>query len=157
MLELPATLRQVLRHVIKNLGAIMRRGPGPARGFPRGFDRVANVLAVAPPDFADELAALTSDFHAVAGIRARLFAPDIKFYGAVDIKDRRRGLRFVAPSPRGLLSGRQCLRVLEPRWVQIFQQTVPSAPAPDSAFPVTAKTARGVKQVRPIHPDHPAF
>src|SRR5260370_33016877 len=111
MLDLPATLRQVLRHVIKNLGAIMSRGPGPARGFPRGFDRVANGLAVAPPGFAAELAALTSAFHAVAGIRARLFAPDIKFYGAVDIRNRGRGSGFVALGPRGLLRGRHCRRL----------------------------------------------
>src|SRR5260370_42507238 len=113
MLDLPATLRQVLRHVIKNLGTVMSRGPGPARGFTRSFDRVANVLAVAQPYLADELATLTSDFHAVAGIRSRLFAPDIKFYGAVNIKDRRRRLRFVARGlRRGRLRGRQCRRVV---------------------------------------------
>src|ERR1700732_3217032 len=107
MLDLPATLRQVLRHVIKNLGTVMRRGPGPVRGFTRGFDRVANVLGVAQPYFADSLAALTSHFHAVAGIRSRLFAPDIEFYGAVNIKGRSRGLHFVARSFRwGRLRGR---------------------------------------------------
>src|ERR1700732_1558299 len=123
MLDLPATLRQVLRHVIKNLGTVMRRGPGPARGFARGFDRVANVLAVAQPYFADGLATLTSAFHAVAGIRSPLLAPDIKFYGAVNIEGGSRGLRVVARScGRGRLRGRQCSRVLEPGWFEIFQQ-----------------------------------
>src|SRR5260370_12795575 len=125
MLDLPATLRQVLRHVIKNLGAIMSRGPGPARGFPRGFDRVANVLAVAQPYFADELAALPSDSHAVAGIRARLFAPDIKFYGAVDIKDRRRGLLFAARSLRGPLRRGRWRPVSVTSAVYMFQHALP--------------------------------
>src|SRR5260370_18662391 len=134
MLDLPAALRQVLRHVIKNRGAIMSRGPGPARGFPRGFDRVANVLAVAQPYFADELAALTSDSHAVAGIRARLFAPDIKFYGAVDIKDRRRGLRFVARSPTRRLRGGPCRRVPAPRSLHEFPPGLPPPLSPRSPF-----------------------
>src|ERR1700674_3297376 len=158
MLDLPATLRQVLRHVIKNLGTVMRRGPGPARSFPRGFDRVANVLAVAQSYFADSLATVTSDFHAVAGIRSRLFAPDVKFYSAVNSKGRRRGLRFMVRSFRWRrLRGRQCRRVLEPGWFQIFQQTFPAALAAVSAFTVTAKAAGGVKQVSAIHPDHAGF
>src|SRR4029077_6546994 len=158
MLDLPAALRQVLRHVIKNLGAVMRRGPGPTRGFPRGFDRVANVLAVAQPYFADSLATVPSDFHAVAGIRSRLLAPDVKFYGAVNIKGRSRGLRFIVRSFRwGRLRGRQCRPALKPGWFQIFQQAFPAALAAVSALTVTAKAAGGVKQVSAIHPDHAGF
>ena len=95
MRDLPATLRKVLRYVIQNLSAVMCGGFGPARGFTRGFDCISNILAVTEPYFAEPLAALTPHFHTVAGIRPRLFAPDIEFYRAVNVRGRSRGLRFV--------------------------------------------------------------
>src|SRR2546422_10614522 len=79
------TLGQVLRHVVKNLGAIVRRGLGPARGLASSFDCIPNVLTIAEWDFTEYLLIPAPYFHTVTGIRPRLLASDVELYGAINL------------------------------------------------------------------------
>src|SRR2546429_9964407 len=79
------TLGQVLCHVEKNLGAIVRRGLGPARGLASSFDCIPNVFAIAQRYFTEYFSIPAPYFHAVTGIGSRLLAPDVKFYGTINL------------------------------------------------------------------------
>src|ERR1017187_4105771 len=78
------TQREILRHVIKNLRAVVGRGLGPTRRFARGFDSVTDILSIPERRFPKQFALLAAYFKAVAGIRSRLLATDVEFHGAVD-------------------------------------------------------------------------
>jgi len=51
MCNLVAALGKILRAVVENLRAIVRRSFRPRRGLARRLDRVANVLAIAQRSF----------------------------------------------------------------------------------------------------------
>ena len=72
----------------------MRGALRPAGSFSRGFNCVANIFAIAKTHFAEQAAAFVANLHAVAGIRPRLLASDVKLHGAVDIKSEIRILRI---------------------------------------------------------------
>ncbi len=97
---------EVFGEEIEDLRAVVGRGRGPAEGGAGGFDGVADVLAVALADFADELAVRAVDGAGVAAVRARLLAADIHLGGLVD---RRRGRRA------------GCGLWLEPTWAAATQ------------------------------------
>jgi hypothetical protein len=52
----------------------------------RRFHRVADILAVALTDLAEQLAVVAGDAKRVAGIRARLLAADVELGGAVELR-----------------------------------------------------------------------
>src|SRR5579872_4737805 len=75
---------QILGAVIKYLCAIVRRGFGPTRDLARSFHRIPNIFAIAERSFAKQAALRRTYLHAVARVRASLFAPDIKLDCAID-------------------------------------------------------------------------
>src|SRR5690606_36991484 len=75
---------EVLGEEIEDLRAVVRRGGGPAERGAGGFDGVADVLAVAVADFADQGAIGAVNGAGIAGIRAGLLAADIHLGGPVD-------------------------------------------------------------------------
>ena len=81
--ELGGAGREVLGDEVEDLRAVVGGGVGPACGGVRGLDRVADVLAVADADLAEELA-LGEDGLGVAAIRACLLAADVELGGAVE-------------------------------------------------------------------------
>src|SRR5205085_4686958 len=64
--------------------AVVRGRLGPAGRLVRGFDGVADVLAVAFADVGQEAAVGAHDRAAVGAVRARLLAADVKLGGTVD-------------------------------------------------------------------------
>src|ERR1700693_5783959 len=45
----------------------------------------------------------------------------------------------------------------EPVWLEILKQSFPAALTSVAAFAITAKSTRGVEQIRTIDPDHSGF
>ena len=84
MNDLFPALRKIFRAVIKNLRAIMRRRLCPAFGLARGFHRIANIFAITQRRLAEQTSVRRAHLHAVARIRTRLLAADVKLYGTVD-------------------------------------------------------------------------
>src|SRR6266568_2412207 len=76
--------RQVLRDVIEDLRAIMRRANRPTSGSMGGFDGVADVFAIAFTHLADDTVLGIEDIAAIAGIWTNLFAFDKHFRRAID-------------------------------------------------------------------------
>src|SRR5205085_12054522 len=138
----------------------MRGALRPTCSFARRFDRIANVFAVSERSFAEQLAVRAADFHAVAGIRPRLLAANVKLNRPVNCK-----LRFlfwrvwqdalwnsssqVIAQNRGANLGHG---ILEPCWFQIFQQTFSAAFASEAALAISAETASRVEQVGAVDP-----
>src|ERR1700746_643208 len=131
--------RQILGHVIKNLGAVVGSCLCPAGSLPRSLDSIANVFAVAKRRLAENLAVRAADLDAVAGIGARLFSSDVQLHGAVDGQ----ASVLVAVIGFGLRRFRcwQCGRTLEPDRLEIFPEAFASAFAAITAFAVSAESA----------------
>src|SRR5262249_38422063 len=75
--ELVGACAQVLGDIVENLGAIVRRLRGPAGARTRRLDGVADILAVAVANFADQVATRVVDRPAVARIGPGLLAADV--------------------------------------------------------------------------------
>ena len=73
---LPA-LHEVLGAVIEHLRASVCRRLRPPFRLAGCLDCIANVLAIPERRFAEQHTILSADFHAVAGVRARLLSPDV--------------------------------------------------------------------------------
>src|SRR5438132_4546368 len=82
--DLITPLRKVLRHVIKNLCAIVGCPLTPTRSFTRRLNCITNVFSVAQRHFAEQPSIPVAHFHAVAGIRARLLASDVELHRSVN-------------------------------------------------------------------------
>src|SRR5207245_10248928 len=82
--DLITALRKVLRHVIKNLCAIVGCPLTPTRSFTRRLNCITNVFSVAQRHFAEQPSIPVAHFHAVAGIRARLLASDVELHRSVN-------------------------------------------------------------------------
>src|ERR1700677_250414 len=83
--NLLTTLRKIFRAIIKNLRAIVRRGLRPRAGLPRCFDSIANIFTISQRSFTEQSTIRRAHLHAIARVRARLLAPDVKLDGAVDL------------------------------------------------------------------------
>ena len=81
---------QIFRQVIQNLGAVVRGLAAPTTRRPCRFDRIANILAVAVGDFAQQRAIVGINRSTHAAIRPRLLATDIHFWGAVNGREEAR-------------------------------------------------------------------
>src|SRR6266481_5334526 len=151
-----AALRQVFRNIKEHLGTVVRRGLAPSFRLARGFDGVADVLAIAKRRLAEQAAVRRAYFHAVSRIRSRLFAADVKFYGAIDRRGRniRMSLGRLIDRKRRRANGR---RFFKPNGLNVFDQSFTSALAPKPALPIAAKTARSIEKIRAVHPDHARF
>src|SRR2546423_14472444 len=126
MSDFVAALGEVLCHVVKDLGAIVSAGLGPASGFVSSFDRIPNVFAISERYFTEHLSVLAAHLHAVARIRSRLFAPDVKFYSAIDlgrIEGGACGLLLAIRIFGSRIRGRQGRCMFEPGRLKIFKQT----------------------------------
>ena len=153
-----AALREILGHVVENLGASVGGGLGPARRFAGGFDGVANVFAIAQRRFAEQLGRSGCALPCCSRNRA---APACRRCRALRCGRSAKIGRLVGVV-RGLLRRRSpehgsAGARLEPRWLQIFQQAFPAALAAVAAFAIAAESAGGVEQVGAIDPDHAGF
>ena len=92
--NLVASLRQVLAHVVENLGTVVCGALAPVRGFACRLDGVANILAIAERNFAQRFAVSAAHLHGVAGIRPCLLASDVELYSAIDGRDGGVGFFF---------------------------------------------------------------
>src|SRR2546426_12517443 len=101
----------------------MRGRSAPAFGFARGFDGVANVLAVAERRFPEQTPVRAMHFDAVTRIRPRLFAANVELHGSIDRGSREFGglLRRLIDRERSCMNRR---RVLKPWRLKGFGQTV---------------------------------
>ena len=88
--EFVAAVVEVFGEEIEDLRAAMGRGRAPAEGGAGRFDGVADILAVALADFADELAVGAEHGAGIAAIGPGLLAADIHLGGLVDAGGRRR-------------------------------------------------------------------
>src|SRR5471032_1690038 len=150
--EFIGACRQVFGDVVQHLCAIVRRGLGPAAGFMRGFDGVADVLAAALAHFADEGAGRAVDRAAIAAVRARLFAADVQLGRAVDGEGIAAGdyhRRFRLDLGFDQRCGRT--RVFRQRG-HIFVHAFASALAAVARFAVAAEAASGVELVGGVNP-----
>ncbi len=145
-------LREIFSDVVENLGAIVCCGFGPGFGFARGFDGVANVLAVAERGFTEELAFFAADGKAVAGVRASLLSADVKFHGAVDGGSGKFGLAVFC---RG--GGADGAGLAKPCGLEIFEQAFAAAFAAVTAFAIAAESASGVEEIGTVDPDDAGF
>ena len=82
--EFVGAIVEVFGEEIEDLRAVVGGGGGPAERGAGGFDGVADVLAVAVADFADQRAGGAVDRAGIAGIGAGLLAADIHLGGLVD-------------------------------------------------------------------------
>ena len=83
-----SSLRQIFRHVVQNLRAVVGCALRPSRRFARSLHRVADVFAIPVWRFAKKLAVSPAHFNAVAGVGSRLLATNVKLHGAVDRRVR---------------------------------------------------------------------
>src|ERR1700733_195001 len=122
----------------------MRRAFCPSSGFAGGFDRIANIFAIAQTDFAEQPAVFVANLHAVAGIRPYLLASDVKLHGAVDVDSWMR-ISIIPIFNWSRLHSGQAGCVFEPYWFEIFEQAFLAAFATVSAFAIAAESDGGVK------------
>src|SRR5690606_4798634 len=110
-----------------------------------GLHRVADVLAVADADMAEEFAFGAVDGLGVAGVRAGLFAADVHLGGAVE------GVDLGGAGSRwgggGFQGGGFC------GGFEVGHQALPPAFAPEAGFADTAEACGGVEEVGGVDPD----
>ena len=130
----------------------MRRRRSPGGSFRRGFDGVADVLAVAEPRQSDLAAGGIQNRVAVAGIGARLLAADEKLGGAigtgVELSGRSNARGGVKTRRTGC--GGLGLRLVGDA---VLGQTFTAALAAEAAFAIAAEARGGVEHVGRIDPD----
>ncbi len=118
----------------------------------RRLDRVADVLAIAQPREADDLAFRIEHGIARTGIGPRLLAADIELGGAVDrIAVGRR--RAAGQRVQGRLDRLGRLRRRRRRF-EVFGQSFAPALAAEAALAIAAEAGGGVEQVGRIDPHH---
>ncbi|MNY45727.1 hypothetical protein D3C86_1808490 [compost metagenome] len=83
--EFVAAVVEVLGEEVEYLRAGMGCGGGPAERSAGGFHRIADILAVAVADFADQVALGAEHRAGIAAIRAGLLAADIHLGGLVEM------------------------------------------------------------------------
>ena len=86
--ELGMSGGQVFRDIVEDLSPVMAAGTGPAGLFMRGLHGIADILAAAGRNLAQQLAADAIHGLTVAAVRPGLPAADIMFGSAVDAGDR---------------------------------------------------------------------
>src|SRR6266568_4503293 len=110
--KLPLAYRQVLRDVIEDLRAIMRRANRPASGSMGSFDGVTNIFAIAFAHLADDTVLGIADIAAITGVWTNLFAFDEHFRRAIDRRQCSSQAIFAVELPRRVSV---CLLVIVPR------------------------------------------
>ena len=166
--DLVAALRKILRAIVKNLGAIVRRRFSPRLGLACRFHGVANIFAIAQRCLAQEPSLGRTHFHAVAGVRPRLLPADVKLHRAIN----RRSARVSNTVRIGNEPGCPISRVLCEKWgfsvlapasfgaclnhagSMYSSKPFASALAPVPALAIATKAAGRVEHVGAIHPDH---
>ena len=76
--------REILGHVVEDLGTVVRCGLRPACSFAGGFDCVANIFPVTQRSFAQQLSLGSAHFDAVTGIGSGLLAADVELHCPID-------------------------------------------------------------------------
>src|SRR5260370_687487 len=141
-----AALGKIFRDVVEHLRAIMRHCLAPAFRFARGFDGVANVLAVAERRLSKQTPVGGAHFDAVTRIWPRLFAADVELHSAVDWRSREIGrrLRWLIDGQRRYMQRR---RIFKPRRFKIFEEPLAATLASKAALAIASEPARSVEKI----------
>ncbi|AEK62022.1 hypothetical protein CFU_2194 [Collimonas fungivorans Ter331] len=147
--------RQVFGKVIQPLGAAVRRGVRPCGSGMRGSDRIADILAVAGADLAEQLSRGAEHGLRMLAVRPDLLAADVQLGGAVERGQARSAARLMCRRfyVRGVRGNTLATFSPGPRF-KIFVAAFAAALASESRFAITAESDAGIEQVGRIHPDH---
>ncbi len=148
--ELVAPIVEVFGQEIEDLGARMRGGGGPAQRCTGCLDGVADILAIAVADFADQLACRIEHGAGIAAVGAGLLAADIHLGGLVEMGfvERIGGLGL------SCLGSRTRLEVLLPSRLEIGGHAFAATFTAEAALLVATKADRGIEIVGAVDPDH---
>ena len=157
--ELVGTGGEILGDVVENLPTEVAARPRPAGSGVRGLDGVADVLAVAFADFADEAAVGSDNATRVPLVGADLLAADEQFGRPVDggngdwgmgsgllcrLHRHRDAAGVPFPSPHSSFPVR----------FEVLPHPLPAALAAEPGFAVAAEAGGRIEQVGAVDPHH---
>src|SRR5690606_12623158 len=130
-----AAIVKVFGEKVENLGASMRRGSRPAKRSARRFHGVADILAIAITNLADQLAGRVEYGARIAAIGSRLLAADIHLGGLVEMARIER----VAGSGLHRFGNRHRFELFLPGWLEIGTHALAATFAAIAGFLVSTK------------------